>query len=160
MTTTPVGALTPEAAGGVFDILVRFLRTTLRAVAVLGIVVAIAAFLSGRSPQAVQARARAAAASPRRAGRRGERATGWSTGQVGVWLAAHLRAVRVAVVAAGAVALLLWTALSTAWVVLWTGSPSCSACSSSRWWRSLRVPRLPAPGPASPRDQPGRRAAP
>ena len=119
VTTTPAGVLTPEAAGGVFDILVRFLRTTLRAVAVLGIVVAIAAFLSGRSPQAVQARA-GLTRGIAQVRRRGERATGWSTGQVGVWLAAHLRAVRVAVVAAGAVVLLLWTA-PTAWVVLWTG---------------------------------------
>ena len=50
VTTTPADILTPEAAGDVFDLLVRFLRTTLRAVAVLGLVVAVAAFLSGHSP--------------------------------------------------------------------------------------------------------------
>ena len=73
--TTPADILTPEAAGDVFDTLVRFLRTALRAVAVLGLVVAAAAFLSGHSPQAVRARGgleRGIA----RLRRRGEQATG------------------------------------------------------------------------------------
>ncbi|WP_432479935.1 hypothetical protein [Nocardioides sp. GXQ0305] len=118
VTTTPADILTAEAAGGVFDTLVRFLRTTLRAVAVLGLVVAVAAFLSGRSPQAVRARA----GLERGFGgmrRRGEQATGWEVGRFGTWLGAHRRLLQVVVVGLGALVLLLWSS-PTAWVVLWT----------------------------------------
>jgi hypothetical protein len=119
VTTTPADILTPEAAGDVFDLLVRFLRTTLRAVAVLGLVVAVAAFLSGHSPAAVRARGslERGFAGVRR---RGEQATGRDTGRFGSWLSAHLRALRVVVVSLGALVLLLWSS-PTAWVVLWTG---------------------------------------
>jgi hypothetical protein len=118
VTTTPADVLTSEAAGDVFDILVRFLRTTLRAVGVLGLVVALAAYLSGRSPQAVRARAgmqRGLA----RVRRRGAEATGWDIGPVGTWVTAHQRALRIVVVSLGALVLLLWSE-PTVWVVLWT----------------------------------------
>ena len=117
--TTPADILTPTAAGDVFDILVRFLRTALRAVAVLGLVVAVAAFLSGHSPAGVRARGgldRGVA----RLRRRGEQATGRDTGRFGAWLSAHLRLLRIAVVSLGALVLMLWSS-PTAWVVLWTG---------------------------------------
>ena len=119
VTTTPADILTPEAAGDVFDTLVRFLRTALRAVAVLGLVVAAAAFLSGHSPQAARARGgleRGIA----RLRRRGEQATGRDTGRFGTWLSSHLRVLRITVVSLGALVLLLWSS-PTAWVVLWTG---------------------------------------
>src|SRR6266496_4929653 len=45
-----------DAAGAAFDILVRFLRNSLRTIAVLGLVVAVAAFLSGPSRLAVRTR--------------------------------------------------------------------------------------------------------
>ena len=119
VTTTPAGVLTPEAAGAVFDILVRFLRTALRTVAVLGIVVAVAAYLSGRSPRAVRARA---GLTTGLAGlrRRGAAATGWDVGWFGGWLTAHRRVWRIAIAALAAVTLLLWPT-PTAWVVLWIG---------------------------------------
>jgi hypothetical protein len=117
--TTPADILTAEAAGGVFDTLVRFLRSTLRAVGVLGLVVAVAAFLSGRSPQAARARA-GMESGIARLQRRGQQATGWDVGPVGTWLTAHRRALRIVVVGAGALVLLLWST-PTVWVVLWTG---------------------------------------
>jgi hypothetical protein len=52
--------------------------------------------------------------------RRGQQATGWDAGPVGTWLTAHRRALRITVVAAGALVLLLWST-PTVWVVLWTG---------------------------------------
>jgi hypothetical protein len=119
VTTTPADILTPEAAGNVFDTLVRFLRSTLRAVALLGLVVAVAAFLSGPSPQAVRARGglERGIAWLRRSG---EQATGRDTGRFGTWLSSHLRLLRITVVSLGALVLLLWSS-PTAWVVLWTG---------------------------------------
>ncbi len=55
--TTPADILTAQAAGDVFDTFVRFLRTSLRMVAVLGLVVAIGAFLTGPTSAAVRTRA-------------------------------------------------------------------------------------------------------
>ncbi|WP_180934478.1 hypothetical protein [Nocardioides ungokensis] len=73
---TPGNVLTPDAAGSVFDTLVRFLRSSLRAVGVLGLVLAFAAFISGPSTAAVapaaasrRASARCAAPPRRPAGR-------------------------------------------------------------------------------------------
>jgi hypothetical protein len=117
--TTPAGILTPEAAGEVFDTLVRFLRTTMRAVAALGLVVAVAAFLSGRSPQAVRVRSRLEQGTSRLR-RSGQEATGWDTGRFGTWLTAHRRTLRVVVVGLGALVLFAWST-PTAWVVLWIG---------------------------------------
>ncbi|QNN52807.1 hypothetical protein [Nocardioides mesophilus] len=53
---TPADILTENAAGSVFDTLVRFLRTALRATAVLGLVLALAAFLTGPASGAVRTR--------------------------------------------------------------------------------------------------------
>lgn len=54
---TPADLLSAESAGNVFDILTRFLRTSLRATAVVGLLVALAAFVTGPSPVAVRGRA-------------------------------------------------------------------------------------------------------
>jgi hypothetical protein len=115
--TTPADILTPEAAAEVFDILVRFLRNTLRAVAVLGLLVALAAFLSGHSTQAARTRA-ALDRGLARLRRRGTEATGRDLGPFGIWVHAHRRALRITTVSLAAVILLLWST-PTAWVVLW-----------------------------------------
>jgi len=113
--TTPAGILTPEAAGSVFDTLVRFLRTGIRALAVLGLVVALAAFLTGPSTAAVKTRA----SLERGIGtaREGAESAGWNTGRVGIWTYAHRRALRISVVIAGGLVLMFWTQ-PTAWVVV------------------------------------------
>ena len=54
--TTPADFLSAESAGNVFDILIRFLRTGIRATALLGLLVALAAFLTGPSAAAVRTR--------------------------------------------------------------------------------------------------------
>ncbi|KAB7743033.1 hypothetical protein GA707_15430 [Nostocoides sp. F2B08] len=54
--TTPADILTADTAGNVFDMLVRFLRTSLRATGVLALLVALAAFVTGPAPFAVRIR--------------------------------------------------------------------------------------------------------
>ena len=103
---TPGDVLTPTAAGDVFDTLVRFLRTGLRAVAVLFLLIAMAAFLSGPSSAAV---------STRRGFTRGigamrgsAEAAGWQTGRVGTWTWTHRRALRWTLAGLGGLALAFW----------------------------------------------------
>ncbi len=110
--TTPGNVLTEEAAGGVFDTLVRFLRTGLRALAVLGLVVALAAFLTGPSRAAERTRA-----TLERGIGRGAEATGWDTGRFGSWTYAHKRALRISAVILGGLVLMFWTQ-PTGWVVV------------------------------------------
>ena len=113
--TTPAGILTAESAGNVFDSLVRFLRTGLRAVATLGILVAAAAFLTGRSAAAV--RTRSAFTSGIGSARSGAESAGWNTGRLGGWVYGHKTALRITSFVAGGLALMFWSQ-PTAWVVL------------------------------------------
>ena len=84
----PLGVLDREAAGSFYDTLVRFLRLGLRTVLVLGLVVALGAFLTGTSVTAVRTRT---ALSRGIGGLRGgaERA-GFRTGPVGAWVYRYL----------------------------------------------------------------------
>jgi hypothetical protein len=112
---TPAGVLTPEAAGSVFDTLVRFLRTGLRAVGVLGLVLALAAFLSGPSTAAVKTRHSFTHGIGSMRG--SAEAAGWQTGRVGTWTWTHRRALRLTAALLGGVVLMFWTQ-PTAWVVV------------------------------------------
>jgi hypothetical protein len=112
---TPADVLTPAAAGDVFDTLVRFLRTGLRAVGVLGLVLAFAAFVSGPSPAAVGTRHGFTHGIGSL--RKGAEAAGWQTGPVGSWTFAHRRALRLVAAALGGVVLMFWSQ-PTAWVVV------------------------------------------
>lgn len=82
-----------EAAAAAFDILVRSLRNGIRVIAALGIIVALAAFLSGPSRLAVRIRegARSVVGG---AGRKADEA-GWTPGPVGTWVAAHKVGLRI-----------------------------------------------------------------
>ncbi len=113
--TTPADILTAQAAGDVFDTFVRFLRTSLRAVAVLGLVVAIAAFVTGPTTAAV--RTRASLEHGIGSLRGGAEAAGFETGRVGTWTFAHKRALRIGVLVAGGLVLAFWSR-PTAWVVV------------------------------------------
>lgn len=115
VSTTPAGILTEQAAGDVFDTLVRFLRAALRATAVLGLVVALGAFLAGPSPAAV--RTRATLQGGIGTARRGAEAKGWDTGAVGTAVFAHRKGLRIGVLVAAGVVLAFWTR-PTGWVVL------------------------------------------
>ena len=113
--TTPADILTAQAAGDVFDTFVRFLRTSLRMVAVLGLVVAIGAFLTGPTSAAV--RTRASLEHGIGSLRGGAEAAGWETGRVGTWTFAHKRALRIGILVAGGLVLAFW-GRPTAWVVV------------------------------------------
>jgi hypothetical protein len=90
-----VGAVQPAAApatGAGFDIVVHYLRLGMRAVAVLGLVLALAGFLAGRSESAVRIRRTVAG---RLHSLRGGAAP---TDPVSRFVRAHLRALRIVVV--------------------------------------------------------------
>jgi hypothetical protein len=91
-----VGAVPPGAAPATasgFDIAVTYLRLGLRAVLVLGLVVALAGFLAGRSDSAVRIRRWSA---DRLHNIRGGPAAG---GPVASWVRAHIRGLRIGAVA-------------------------------------------------------------
>jgi hypothetical protein len=115
--TTPADILSAEAAGGVFDTLVRFLRTSLRALAVAALVVALAAFLAGPSRAAVKTRATFERGMG--SARGGAEHAGWNTGRFGAWVFSHRRALQVTTFMVGGLVLIFWTQ-PTAWVVVWT----------------------------------------
>jgi hypothetical protein len=114
--TTPADILSAEAAGGVFDTLVRFLRTALRALGVAALVVALAAFLAGPSTAATKTRA----TFERGIGsaRGSAEGAGWDTGRLGAWVFAHRRALQATTLVLGGLVLMFW-AQPTAWVVVW-----------------------------------------
>lgn len=143
--TTPAGILTAEAAGSVFDTLVRFLRTGLRAVAVLGLVVALAAFLTGPSTAAVKTRATL----ERGIGtaREGAESAGWDTGRVGTWTFAHRRALRISAVIAGGLVLMFWSR-PTGWVVVSTALIVVLALAVIEFLATPPVQGAPAPAEA------------
>ncbi|TDE08609.1 hypothetical protein [Jiangella asiatica] len=108
-------ALPPDvnraAAEAVFDQVVTFLRTTLRTVLAVGLILALVAYLTGRSGGAV-------------AVRRGVARLGawvserdWRMGPVPAWLNEHKRPVQVAIVILAALVFLFWN-YPTAGVVL------------------------------------------
>ncbi|QOV39430.1 hypothetical protein IM697_14155 [Streptomyces ferrugineus] len=102
----PRTVLSEPAAAAVFDTLLRFLRVTLRTVIVLGVVVALGAYLvgPGRLPRAVRGRAeRGADATARWAGSRGI-----TTGPAGTWTAAHRGALTAGVLLLITVLFALW----------------------------------------------------
>ncbi|HSJ20828.1 MAG TPA: hypothetical protein VK964_09660 [Nocardioidaceae bacterium] len=115
--TTPADILSAEAAGGVFDTIVRFLRTSLRALAVAALVVALAAFLAG--PSAAAMRTRATFERGIGSARGGAEHAGWDTGRFGAWVFAHRRALQVTTLIVGGLVIMFWTQ-PTAWVVVWT----------------------------------------
>jgi hypothetical protein len=113
--STPAGILTPDGAGGVFDELVRFLRSGLRYVGVLFLVIGLAAFLTGPSDSAVRTRHTLAGGigSLRRSAAR----AGFRTGRFGTGLHAHRRWVVVTVLVLAGILLMSWTR-PTGWTVV------------------------------------------
>lgn len=96
-----------DAAAAAFDIVVRYLRNGIRVIAALGIIIALAAFLSGPSRLAVRIR-EGAKSLIGGAGRKADEA-GWTPGPVGTWVAAHKVGLRIAGVAVAFLVLFLWS---------------------------------------------------
>ncbi|WP_235031998.1 hypothetical protein [Actinacidiphila yanglinensis] len=108
-----------RAAGAIYDQILHFLRGTVRTVIVLGVVVAIGAWLSGSGKWALRVRSvweSGITAVREAAGLR-------STGSVGPWVHRHRHLLQWLVVLAAVVALLLWsypTGLVIFWIALVT----------------------------------------
>lgn len=106
LNSVPSSKLPPDAAAALFDTLVRFIKDGLRLMLVLGLLVAIGAFLTGPSVTAVRTRhAITSGIGWVRAG--GERA-GLRTGPVGRWTYAHRKGLRAGAVALAAVIFVFW----------------------------------------------------
>jgi hypothetical protein len=106
LNSVPPDLLPHDAAAALYDTLIRFLRTGLRTVAVLGLVVAAGAFLSGGSVTAVRTRRGLTGAIGWL--RSGATSIGFRTGPVGSWVHAHKPALRIGAVAVAGLALVFW----------------------------------------------------
>ncbi|WP_407342637.1 hypothetical protein [Pengzhenrongella phosphoraccumulans] len=104
-----------DAAQVVFDQIVGFIRASARTVAVVGLVVAAAAYLSGSSDSARSLRGEIGRGFD--ATRRWAEGRGVTTGPVGAWLFAHKTVVRVVIVALAGLVILLATTLSPSLVI-------------------------------------------
>jgi hypothetical protein len=102
----PAGVLTYEAGAVFFDTLVRFLRLGLRTLLVLGLIIALAAFFTGRSVTAVRARTGLSRGIAWLRG--GAEKAGFRTGPVGAWVYTYKRFLRIAVIAIAALVLVFW----------------------------------------------------
>ncbi|MFJ7156486.1 hypothetical protein ACIQUQ_16240 [Streptomyces sp. NPDC101118] len=103
------------AAGSVYDAMIRLLRTTIRMVVVLGVVVALAAWLSGPGRYATAARSlwHSGITSTRAAADR----LGLRTGPVGPFVRRHRTWITWGLVAVAALVYVLWS-YPTGWVVV------------------------------------------
>ncbi|MFD3870828.1 hypothetical protein [Streptomyces sp. NPDC058623] len=102
----PAQVQSPAAAAAVFDALVRFLRVALRTALVLGVVVALGAYLTGPGGLARGVRGRAERTADATA--RWGAAHGVAGGRAGAWVEANRRWVTVVVVTVIAVVFALW----------------------------------------------------
>ena len=116
LNSVPPSVLPADAAAAAFDTMVYFIKVSLRVVLVVGLVVAIGAFLTGPSRAAVQTR------SALRSGmdwirHYGER-RGVSTGPVGQWTYLHRRGLRIGAVALAALIFVFWGSPTALVVIL------------------------------------------
>ncbi|WP_406058021.1 hypothetical protein OG462_15480 [Streptomyces sp. NBC_01077] len=102
----PEQVQSPDAAAAIFDTLVRFLRVSIRTALVLGVMVALGAYLSGtgRLPRAVRGTAERTADSAARWGG----AHGVHTGKVGTWVDTYRRWLTIGVLLVLALIFAFW----------------------------------------------------
>jgi hypothetical protein len=118
LNSVPPAVLPSDAAAALFDTLVRFIKEALRTLLVVGLVVAIGAFLTGPSATAVQIR------SSFRSGlgwirSSGEQA-GVTTGPAGRWTYAHRKGLRAGALALAALIFVFWGRPTSMVVILIT----------------------------------------
>jgi len=106
LNSVPASALPADAAAALFDTFVRFIKEGLRAILVLGLVVAAGAFLVGPSVTAV--RTRAAFASALGWVRQKGVHAGLRTGPAGPWTYAHKTPLRISAVALAILIFVFW----------------------------------------------------
>ena len=106
LNSVPDSVLPADAAAALFDTFVRFIKQGLRAILVLGLVVAAGAFVTGPSVTAVRLRG-AFASGLAWVRQQGARA-GLRTGPVGTFTYAHKTALRVSAVALAVLIFVFW----------------------------------------------------
>ncbi len=106
LNSVPPTVLPSDAAAAMFDTFVRFIKDALRTLLVVGLVVAVGAFLTGPSITAVQTRKafRSGFGWIRSSGEN----FGLTTGPVGRWTYAHRKGLRVGAVALAALLFVFW----------------------------------------------------
>jgi hypothetical protein len=112
----PSNVLPSDAAAALFDTLVRFIKEALRAILVIGLVVAAAAFLTGPSVTAIKMRG--ATASGLTWLRKKFEHAGVRTGPVGTWTYAHRTGLRISAVALAALIFVFWGQPSAVLVIV------------------------------------------
>lgn len=112
----PPSVLSEPAAAAVFDTLLRFLKTTLRTVIVLGVIVALGAYLvgPGRLPRAARGRAEQGADSAAR----WADAHGITTGRAGTWTEDNRKGLTVGALLVIALVFALWNDPTTLTVLV------------------------------------------
>jgi hypothetical protein len=112
----PSEVISRDTGGVIFDTIVRYLRYSLRAVGVLALIVAFAAFFTGPSVSAVKTRA----GLTRGIGalRGNAESAGLNTGRFGAWTFAHKRLLLIASVIGGALVLTFWSQPTVSVVVV------------------------------------------
>ena len=116
LNSVPSNVLPSDAAAVLFDTLVRFIKEGLRAILVLGLVIAAAAFLTGPSITAVKIRG--ATASGFTWLRQKLDRAGMRSGPVGTWTYAHRMALRISAVALAALIFVFWGQPSAVLVIV------------------------------------------
>jgi hypothetical protein len=111
LNSVPAGTLPPGAAAAAFDILVRFIKTALRTLLVVGLVVAAGAFFTG--PSAAAVRTRHALSSGL-----GRLRHGGESGPASRWTYAHRTALRITAVALAALIFVFWGQPTAAVVIV------------------------------------------
>jgi hypothetical protein len=106
LSSVPSSVLPADAAGAAFDAMVHFIKVTLRVVLVIGLVVALGAFLTGPSRTAIRTRSalKSGIGWIRDLGER----RGMSAGPVGHWTYQHRRGLRIGAVALAALIFVFW----------------------------------------------------
>ncbi|KAK1183756.1 hypothetical protein B7755_039885 [Streptomyces sp. NBS 14/10] len=150
----PPSVLPRAAAAAVYDTLLRGLWTTVRTAGVLGLAVALGAYLAGpgRLPRAARKGAdRGADAAARWSAARGLR-----TGRVGAWAAGHRRGLTFGVLLPTAAAFGVWNRPTAATVLLLTLVPLAALAAIALLAATGRVPRPRAARPRAPTGRGGR----
>lgn len=114
--TTPADILTADTAGNVFDMLVRFLRTSLRATGVLALLVALAAFVTGPAPVAVRIRSVVDRGMGHARGSADD--AGWHLDTVGRWVYRYKSTLWMVTFVVAGLALMFWDSPTVGDVVL------------------------------------------
>ncbi|MGW4277591.1 hypothetical protein ACWEGQ_35860 [Streptomyces seoulensis] len=135
--------VSPPAAGAVYDDLVRFLRTSVRRIVTLAVVIALAAWLTGHGRRATFVREawRSGLGAVRGAADR----TGFRTGPVGPFAHRHRTWIDWVLVAAAVVTYLLWS-YPTGWVVLVIALVLVFALAVTEFLDEPPAPTAPSPG--------------